>query len=137
MEKIRNAPIRSNQTVSLDVVSLFTKVRYLLWYRINLLEEHTNIMIDDLMEMLTFCVETTDFGVGFDIYQQEERLAMGSQLSPVLVNIYMEYFEEMTSLKLSMWLRYVNDTFILWPHQEDVQTLLDYIYTVHYRKRTR
>ena len=55
---------------------------------------------------------------------------MGLPLSPALANIYMEYFEEMTlgstSLKLSMWLRYVDDTFVLWPHQEDVQTLLDH-----------
>ena len=40
---------------------------------------------------------------------------MGSPLSPVLANIYMEYFEEMalgfTPLKPSMWLRYVDDTF--------------------------
>ena len=81
--------------------------------------------------MLTFCVETTYFGMGSDIYRQEEGLAIGSPLSPVLANIYMEYFEEMalgsTSLKPSMWLRYVDDTFILWPHQEDVQILLDQV----------
>ena len=56
---------------------------------------------------------------------------MGSPLSPVLANIYIEYFEEMalgpTSLKLSMRLTYIDDTFILWPHQEDVQTLLDHV----------
>ena len=79
------------------------------------------------MEMLTFCVETTYFGMGSDIYRQEEGLAMGSPLSPVLAHLYMEYFEEMalgsTSLKPSMWLSYVDDTFILWPHQEDVQIL--------------
>ena len=61
------------------------------------------------MEMLTFCVETTYFGMGSDIYQQEEGLAIGSPLLPVLANIYMEYFKEMalgsTSLKPSMWLR--------------------------------
>ena len=43
----------------------------------------------------------------------------------------MEYFEEMasgsTSLKPSMWLRHVDDMFILWPHQEDVQILLDHV----------
>ena len=46
----------------------------------------------------------------------------------------MEYFKEMasgsTSLKPSMWLRYVDDTFILWPHQEDVQTLLDLVNSI-------
>ena len=43
-------------------------------------------------------------------------------------------FEEMalgsTSLKPSMWLRYVDDTFILWPHQEDVQILLDHVNSI-------
>ena len=51
-----------------------------------LLEEYTCIPIDNLMEMLTFCVETTYFGMGSDIYRQEKGLAMGSPLSPVLVN---------------------------------------------------
>ena len=98
------------------------------------LEEHTCIPIDNLMEMLTFCVETNYFGMGSAIYWQDEGLAMGWPLSPVLVNIYMEYFREMalgsTSLKPSMWLKYVDDTFILWPHQEDIQTLLDHVYSI-------
>ena len=50
VERISDAPIHSNQMVSLDV--------------------------DNLMEMLTFCVETTYFGMGSDIYRQEG-LAMG------------------------------------------------------------
>ena len=59
---------------------------------------------------------------------------MGSPLSPVLANLYMEYFEEMplgsTSLKPSTWLRYVDDTFILRPQQEDVQILLDHVNSI-------
>ena len=138
VERISDTPIHSNQMVSLDVVSLFTKVptdETLTIVRDKLaadplLEECTCISIDNLMEMLTFYVETTYFVMGSNIYRQEEGLAMGSPLSLVLANIYMEYFEEMalgsTSLKPSMWLRYIDDTFILWPHQEDVQTLLDH-----------
>ena len=76
--------------------------------------------IYNLIKILTFNVETTYFGIGSDIYQQEEGLAMGLPLSPVLANIYKEYFEEMafgsTSQKPSLWLRYVDDTFIVWPH---------------------
>ena len=119
--------------VSLDVVSLFTKVPTDETLAVvqdklaadPLLEECICIPIDNLIEMLTFWVETAYFRMGSDIYRQEEGLAMGSPSSPVLANIYMEYFEEMTSLKPSMWLRYVDNTFILWPHQEDFQTLLD------------
>ena len=99
----------------------------------HLLEERTCIPIDNLMEMLTFCVEKTHFRIGSDIYRQE-RMAMGSPLSPVLANIYIEYFEEMTlgstSLKPLMWLRYVDDTFVPWPHQEDVQKLLDHVNSI-------
>ena len=36
---------------------------------------------DNLMEMLTFSVETTYFRMGSDIYRQEERLSIGWPLS--------------------------------------------------------
>ena len=142
MERISDAPIHFNQMVSLDVVTLFTKVptdETLAVILDNLaadplLEERTCIPIDYLMEMLTFCVKTTKFAKWSDLYPQEEGLAMGLPLSPVLANIYMEYFEEMalgsTPLKLSMWLRYIYDTFILWPHQEDVQALLNRVNSI-------
>ncbi|GJQ64824.1 hypothetical protein Trydic_g7001 [Trypoxylus dichotomus] len=49
-------------------------------------------------------------------------MAMGSPLSPVLSNIYMEEFErrvmDSNELKPKMWLRYVDDTFVIWPHEE-------------------
>ena len=35
-----------------------------------------------------------------------------------------------TSLKPSMWLRYVDDTLILWPRQENVQILLDHVNSI-------
>ena len=142
MERISDAPIHSNQMVSLDVVSLFTKVSTDETLGVvqdkltadRMLEERTCIPIVNLMEILTFCVETTYFGMRSDIYRQEKGLAMNLPLSPVLASIYMEYFKEMalgsTSLKPSMWLRYVDDTFILWPHQEDVQILLDHVNSI-------
>ena len=102
VERISDALIHSNQMVILGVVSLFTKVptdETLAVVRDKLaadplLEERTCILIYNLMEMLTFCAETTYFGMGSDIYRQEVGLAMGSPLSPVLANIYMEYFKE-------------------------------------------
>ena len=140
VERISNVPIHSNLIVHLDEVGLFTKVptNETLVVQDKLaadptLEEGTCIPIDNLMEMLTFCVERTYFGMGSDIYRQEG-LAMGSPLLPVLANIYMEYFGDMalgsTSLKPSMWLRYVDGKFILWPHQEDVQIFLDHVNSI-------
>ena len=127
VERISDAPIHAIQMVSLDVVSLFTKVPTDETLAVvqdklatdPLLEARTCILIDNLIEMLTFCVETTYFGMGSDIYRQEEGLAMGL---PVAFGS--------TSLKPSMWLRNVDDTFILWPHQEDVQILLDHVNSI-------
>ena len=81
-------------------------------------------------------------GIGSHIYWQDECLAMGLPLSPAMANIYiyiyiyiyMDYFEEMAlesiSLKPTIWLRYWDDTLILWPHQEDVQILLDHVNSI-------
>ena len=124
LKKINYAPIHTNQMVILDVVSLFTRVpthETLPVIQNKLaadifLEKPTYIPIDNLTEMLTFCVETTYFGMGSDIYRQEEGLSVRSPLSPVLTNVFMEYFKEIALgsplLKPSLWLSYV-DTFIL------------------------
>ena len=45
---------------------------------------------------------------------------MGSPLSPVIANIYMEHLEETTlrtaPLQPTLWLEYVDDAFVIWPH---------------------
>jgi hypothetical protein len=45
---------------------------------------------------------------------------MGSPLPPVIANYFTEYFEEMApetaTHKTLCWFRYVDDTFVIWPH---------------------
>ena len=113
--------------VNLDVVSLFTRrptdetLTVVGMLSVDLsLEELTCFPVDNLMEMLTFCVETSYFGMGSYIYQQKEGLTMGSPMSLVLANACIEYFQEIAlgsvPLKPLMWLKYIDDTFIFWPH---------------------
>jgi hypothetical protein len=59
-------------------------------------------------------------------------MAMGSSLSPVVSNIFMEHFEELAldsaQHKPSLWLRYVDDTFVVWPHgPEQLQNFLNHL----------
>ena len=77
MEKICKVPIHSNQMMSLDVVSLFMRVstdetQTVVQDKLVAdpsLEECICIPIDNLMKMLTFCVETTYFRIVPDICQ--------------------------------------------------------------------
>ncbi|XP_072173825.1 uncharacterized protein [Diadema setosum] len=45
---------------------------------------------------------------------------MGSPLSPIIANIFMEHFEtqalQSSPTRPSLWLCYVDDTFVIWPH---------------------
>ncbi|GJQ87067.1 hypothetical protein Trydic_g6826 [Trypoxylus dichotomus] len=54
-----------------------------------------------------------------EFYEQASGAAMGSPLSPVIVNIFMEAFEheaiESSRMKPKYWYRYL-DTFVIWPH---------------------
>jgi hypothetical protein len=47
-------------------------------------------------------------------------MAMGSSLSPIVSNIFMEHFEKLAldsaQHKPWLWLQYVADTFVVWPH---------------------
>ncbi|KAJ8909998.1 hypothetical protein NQ315_003526 [Exocentrus adspersus] len=75
------------------------------------------------MELLTLCIKTTYFQLENDFYQQDFGMAMGSSLSPIMSNIFMEHFEE-TYVKSyinkpKIWWRYVDDVFSIWPHGQD------------------
>ena len=61
---------------------------------------------------------------------------MGSPISPVLADIFMEEFESSSlltaDLRPSLWLRYVDDTFVVWPHgPEALQEFLQYLNGQH------
>jgi hypothetical protein len=63
-------------------------------------------------------------------------VAMGSPFSPVIVNFFMEDFEnkaiEQAAHKPVYWFRYVDDTFVIWPHgQEKLTEFLNYLNGLH------
>ena len=61
---------------------------------------------------------------------------MGSPLSTIIANLYMESFERKalasTPLTPTLWLRYVDDTFTLWPHgQEQLEEFHNHLNKQH------
>jgi hypothetical protein len=61
---------------------------------------------------------------------------MGSPLSPVIINFFMEDSEEITldqaAHKPTCWFHYVDDTFIVWLYRPDgLRDFLDHLNSVH------
>ena len=96
---IKDAHLDSNDVlVSFNVVSLFTKVP--IPDSIEIVKHKTNIEITSLVEL---CLKSTFFSFQGVIYKQVDSVAMGSPLSPIIANLYMEHFEE---LDLWSWTDY-------------------------------
>ena len=87
---------------SYDVTSLFTSVPIDPTLNIikDLLEkderlnDRTVLSVQNIMELLGFCLYNTYFSFQNKFYEQVEGAAMGSPVSPIVANLYMEYFEE-------------------------------------------
>ncbi|KAJ8909610.1 hypothetical protein NQ315_003481, partial [Exocentrus adspersus] len=103
IEKLTTININSTELlVSFDVVSLFTNVPVDKTLSIvrnklendNNLKDRTKLNVSAFMELLTLCIKTTYFQLENDFYQQDFGMAMGSSLSPIMSNIFMEHFEE-------------------------------------------
>ena len=106
-----------------DVVSLFTNVpvdEALQVIKSKLeqdkdLHKRTNLKVDDIIELLQFVMTTTYFLFRGKIYQQRFGTAMGSPVSPVIANFYMEFLEQKAiatapiEVKPKLWRRYVDD----------------------------
>jgi hypothetical protein len=78
------------------------------------------------------CLRTTYFQGDDGFYPQKEGMAMGSFLSPIVSNIYVEHFAQLAvdsvQDKPSLWLRYVDYTFVIWPHgAEGIQNFLTHL----------
>eukprot|EP00057_Strongylocentrotus_purpuratus_P010621 XP_011665095.1 PREDICTED: uncharacterized protein LOC100890583 [Strongylocentrotus purpuratus] len=127
-----------------DVESLFTNVPVTESCRIvkerleadDTLPDRTPLTPDEIHDLMYFCLNSSSFKWRDNYYQQLQGAAMGSPLSPVIANIFMEHFETMAlqtlSQRPSLWLRYVDDTFIIWPHsRRDLDHFLDHINQHH------
>ena len=91
----------SNESlVSFDVTSFFTIEEAVGVIRDELREdedlvERTPLSPDRVAELLSLCLKSTYFSFGGEFYEQRQGAAMGSPVSAVVANLYMEFFEEL------------------------------------------
>ena len=50
--------------------------------------------VGDIMPLLEFCLKNIYFSFQGQFYEQVEGAAMGSPVSPIVANLYMEYLEQ-------------------------------------------
>jgi len=107
--------------ISHDVVSLFTNTPIHLVLQVirkrlegdTELHTRTHLTVEDIMDLLKFIVTTTYFSFRSVIYQQMFGAAMGSPVSPLLTNLFMEWLEKQAiatapvECKPKFWKRYV------------------------------
>ena len=82
------------------------------------LSERTDLSVDQIVELVTICLKTTYFSYNNKFFLQQHGCAMGSAVSPIVVNLYMERFEQEVLRNYPgtpprLWLRYIDDTFII------------------------
>lgn len=140
IEKIKGINVSTRDVmVSYDVSSLFTNipvdelldiVRSKLENDASLLER-TNLPVSSIMELLRVCVNSSYFQFNSKFYLQKSGLPMGGVLSPILSNIYMDYFESLAlrtwGIEPKIWLRYLDDIFCLWRPDTNHDDFLNHI----------
>ncbi|KAI8493248.1 hypothetical protein Bbelb_292520 [Branchiostoma belcheri] len=124
VNKIKDIHVEDDETItSYDVCSLFTfippkeavsVVREALEAD-DTLTDRTNLSVDQVCELLELCLGCIYFTYKGQIYQQMHGCAMGSPVSPIVVNLYMEKFENkalstFNDTPPANWFRYVDDT---------------------------
>ncbi|XP_071439012.1 uncharacterized protein [Hetaerina americana] len=117
---IKNIEVKEQDVlVSFDVISLFTNTP--INDSMQLIKELTSEGLPkDFPDLTEFCLKKSYFLWNDKCFQQKEGAAMGSPLSPVVVDIFMENLEKKAikayPKKPSLWICYVDHTFVIWPH---------------------
>ncbi|KAI8518835.1 hypothetical protein Bbelb_020920 [Branchiostoma belcheri] len=124
VNKIKDIHVEDDETItSYDVCSLFTSIPPKEAVSVvkealeadDTLADRTNLSVDQVCELLELCLGCTYFTYKGQFYQQMHGCAMGSPVSPIVVNLYMEKFENkalstFNGTPPANWFRYVDDT---------------------------
>ena len=113
--------------ISIPVDKALTIIRAKLEHNPSVLDS-CELEVNQVMTLLELCLNSTYFIYRGHYFQQKQGAAIGSPVSPIVANLYMEYFEkealESAKNPPSLWLRYVDDT------MTKIQSFIDHINSI-------
>ena len=128
--------------VSFDVTALFTQVPVdksidVIHDKLaqdTSLKDRTLLSPIHIRDLLNICLKTTYFLYDGVIYTQVEGAAMGSPISPIVANLFMEWFEENAlntfKYEITIWRRYIDDTMVALC-EDLIEDLTQHINSIH------
>ena len=128
--------------MSYDVSALFTSIP--IEPAINIIEQQlkedkdlhsrTNMKIHHIISLLRFCLNNSYFSFQGRFYQQTEGAAMGSPISPIVANLFMEDLEvqaiRTSPTPPSLWKRFMDNIFTI-IKKEDRSSFLQHLNSIH------
>jgi hypothetical protein len=135
VNNIKNIKLRPGDTkVSFDIVSLYTNVPISdsITYIQHKLEQYddldsiTKLDIAELLKLIKICLDNSYFRYQDTFYSQLEGASMGSPLSPIVAELYLQNLENTIITKnpfILFWKRYVDDVFAVIRKRKQQQIL--------------
>ncbi|CAF1610357.1 unnamed protein product, partial [Rotaria magnacalcarata] len=132
--KLKNTKNVDKLMISFDVVSLFTNVP--LTFTIDYILNQLYPVCSTNCLQLSKTTSKTHFSFNDKIYVQHDGVAMGAPLAPIIADISMAYLEttlmdELISLGVCEWHRYVDDTFVFINPNANVNDILSVLNGFH------
>ena len=97
------------------------------------LKQRTFMSVDHIVSLLEFCLRSTYFTFKGRFYEQQEGAAMGSPISLIVANLYMEDLEtkaiQSAKKPPSFWRRFVDDTLIIMKSSQ-VESFLQHLNSI-------
>nr|XP_054774674.1 uncharacterized protein LOC129282841 [Lytechinus pictus] len=129
LNKIKSAEItHESLLVTMDVKSLYTNIPHEDGIQaqrsfLRRQSEYSNSEIDDLASLSEFILKHNYIKFDDEYFLQKKGTAMGTKMAPAYANIFMAILEEdflsNSQLQPTLYLRYIDDIFIIWPHGVD------------------